>query len=255
MAAAMNVSISVIIPVYNEAPGLPETLDRFQHTLAAAAGVDRFEIVLVDDGSTDGAVRKLQPTDTLHIYRHPTNTGYGSALKTGIRQALYPVLVICDADGSYAIEELPKLLVRWDEQTLVVADRTSIPYPQGRWIKWILRRLLETWLFVLTYRWITDINSGFRVFSKARVWPFLPDLSDRFSFTTGQTLVWIYSKNPVTYIPTTYVNRKGTSKVHFIRDGIGVFKQTVRLTLLYKPIRLMILTVFAIGVLLALGLR
>src|SRR4051812_30978704 len=89
--------ITLVLPVYNEARGLASLLDSL-HAALQATGVP-FEIVAVDDGSTDGSGGLLRGRTDVRLLEHPVNRGYGAALKTGIRHARYSVIVITDADG------------------------------------------------------------------------------------------------------------------------------------------------------------
>ncbi len=222
-------SLSIIIPVFNEAGGLPGTIDRFHQTLKQNLPGLAHEMIIVDDASTDGSTRQIPADSAIRVIRHSYNRGYGAALKTGIQAAKYDAILICDADGSYSIEDLSSLIAPFEESMLVVAQRRAIVYPHWMRTKVAARRLLKIWLRVLTGVDIPDINSGFRLFSRSRVLSLLPQLSDRFSFTTGLTMYWIYSKYPITYVPTNYASRVGQSKVRFIRDGIRLLRQTGRI--------------------------
>jgi glycosyltransferase involved in cell wall biosynthesis len=222
-------SVSVVIPVFNEAPALNETLERFERALKAAANVEAFELILVDDGSTDGAIDALPPLRRAMAMRHEENRGYGASLKTGIRQARYPLVAICDADGSYEVEAVPELLAAWKAPGMVVARRRGIRYLRGHALKSAMRAVFRAWLFLLTFRDIPDVNSGLRVFERERVLPLMGDLSERFSFTTGLTLQWALRGWPIVYVDTPYAARKGSSKVRFFADSARVLWQTVRL--------------------------
>jgi glycosyltransferase involved in cell wall biosynthesis len=99
--------LSVIIPVYNEI----RTLDDI---VAAVAGipVDK-EIILVDDGSTDGSREKLQEfedRDGIKVLLHDRNRGKGAAIRTGIAAAEKDLVIIQDADLEYDPREIPALM-------------------------------------------------------------------------------------------------------------------------------------------------
>lgn len=232
-------SISAVVPVFNESGSLASALDRLDAALRVAPGVERFEILAVDDGSTDGSFSRLSAPVSVRVLRHERNRGYGAALKTGIRQAAFGAILICDADGTYPTEELPRLAAAYGPGRLVVAKREAILYPRWRLAKLLSRELLGLWLLSLTFRRIEDVNSGFRLFPRKDALEVLDDLSDRFSFTTGLTLSWIYAGKPLVYVPAPYGPRIGESKVRFLRDAIRVFAQTVRLTLKRRPSRLL----------------
>ncbi|MBI4424810.1 MAG: glycosyltransferase family 2 protein [Elusimicrobia bacterium] len=234
-----GIAISCVVPVYNEGGSIAPTVARLDAALSGVCGPGGYEILVVDDGSRDGALEGLALPAQARLLRHPVNRGYGAALKTGIRQARKPTVLICDADGTYPLEELPRLAEAYREPVLVVARRNSLNYPRWHAPKILARQLLQLWLLLLTGKLIEDINSGFRLFSRTAVLPLLDELSDRFSFTTGLTLCWIYGRQPIVYVPTPYHLRAGQSKVNFLRDGLRLFQLTVRITWRRSPLRLL----------------
>lgn len=233
-----DLSVSAVIPVYNEASAISDTLTRMERALQSAWGVDSFEIIVVDDASTDRGLEKVQLPPTAKVIRHGHNRGYGASLKSGIAEARHPLIVICDSDGSYEVEAIPKLLDAWVPSGMTVAARDNILYPESHQVKALSRKLFHLWLLLLSFRRIQDVNSGLRVFEKKLVLPLFDELSDRFSFTTGLTLHWALSGWPITYVPTHYAARKGYSKVRFLRDSMRTFLQTINLTRKRKPTRL-----------------
>jgi glycosyltransferase involved in cell wall biosynthesis len=99
--------LSVIIPVYNEA----ETLDEIMAAVTALS-VDK-EIILVDDGSTDGSREKLQQfenQDRIRVLYHDRNQGKGAAIRTGVAAAVGDLVIIQDADLEYDPREIPMLM-------------------------------------------------------------------------------------------------------------------------------------------------
>ena len=87
---------TVIVPVYNEERGLRSVLEE----LLALRQEHRFEVIAVDDGSTDGSAGILESyASCIKALRHPSNRGYGAALKTGIREAETENVVFFDSDG------------------------------------------------------------------------------------------------------------------------------------------------------------
>ncbi len=84
--------VSIVIPAYNEARWLPGTLD------AILASGFPAEVIVVDDGSTDGTARVLEDyRDRVRVFTHPVNQGKGAAMATGVREAHGEIVVFCDA--------------------------------------------------------------------------------------------------------------------------------------------------------------
>ncbi len=112
--------VSFIIPVYNEAENV-EKLHQEIMSLAVTLGVD-FEIIMVDDGSTDGTYKKLKQLHPLKIIRMRSNFGQTSALDAGIKASLYPYLVTLDADLQNDPADVPALIQHLEENEFDVVS-------------------------------------------------------------------------------------------------------------------------------------
>src|SRR4030095_11803542 len=121
--------LSVLVPAYNEAASIAETVRRIRETMSAAGVVH--EIIVIDDGSTDETAVRAE-TAGVAVIRHPANGGYGRALKSGMRQSRYDWCAIVDADGSYPIERLPDLLEYVPRFDMIVGARQGRPYSGRR---------------------------------------------------------------------------------------------------------------------------
>ena len=100
--------LSVVIPAYNEANTIAEIIDRVQKV---EVGLEK-EIIVVDDGSTDGTreILKNLTVDNLKIFFHEKNQGKGAALRTGFSQATGDIILVQDADLEYDPQDYPRLL-------------------------------------------------------------------------------------------------------------------------------------------------
>ena len=90
---------SIVIPAFNEVLTIGSTLAQID-AVVSDAELD-CEIIVVDDGSSDGTAEEVTRQPGVRLIKHHRNMGYGAALKTGIRQALNDIIVIIDADGTY----------------------------------------------------------------------------------------------------------------------------------------------------------
>jgi len=226
---------SVIVPVYNEAEGIDSVLNALAEHLPPEA-----EIIVVDDGSTDGTPEVLERHGSrVHVVAHPHNRGYGAALKTGIREARYERLVFIDGDGTYPSERIPDLVRRLENADMVVGMRSArsagIPLVR-RPAKWVLNKLAN----YLTGRRIPDLNSGLRAMRRCSLEPLMPLLPDGFSFTTTSTLGMIINGKRVDFEPIDYLHRKGRSKIRPIRDTLNFLQLIVRTVLYFEPLRIFI---------------
>lgn len=227
-------TVSVVIPTYNEEQCIADTID--QLTVHLGECCDDFEIIVVNDGSTDGTPHILRERTDIRLIEHAGNCGYGAALKTGIRHARFPLIVITDADGTYPSEHLPRLLERAAHADMVVGARTgdSVEYPLIRRIpKWFLVRFAE-WM---ARRRIPDLNSGLRIFHKRDVTRFLNILPDGFSFTTTITLALLTNGYVVDFEPIDYRRRIGKSKIHPVLDTLRLARTIFRTGMYFAPLR------------------
>jgi glycosyltransferase involved in cell wall biosynthesis len=115
--AADTLGLTVIMPAFNEAPNLADVVPRTIEVLGAVR--DDFEILVVDDGSTDGTVEVMTELGKHHphlrLLRLRRNYGKSTALQAGFERARGDVVVLMDADGQDRPEEIPKLVRALDE--------------------------------------------------------------------------------------------------------------------------------------------
>ena len=231
--------VSVVIPAFNEAAAIKSTVVRARAALAALSGIDG-DIVVVDDGSADdtGALAAAEGARVIH---HPHNIGYGRSLKDGISAAAHDVVVIVDADGTYPIEDLARLLRSLqDGHDMVVGARSGERYHRGA-LKNPLRRILTFLVQFTTGRRVPDVNSGFRAFSRKTAMGYFGQLCDTFSFTTSLTLAYMMTGRFVAYVPIDYGEREGVTKVRLFRDTLRTLQYIVQAILYYNPIKIFLL--------------
>src|SRR5687768_4302184 len=116
--------ISVVIPALNEEGAIGKTIAELQSTLGQA-GLSGYEIIVVDDGSSDRTNEIASSIAGVRVIRHLHNIGYGGSLKHGIREAAFDTIVIIDADGSYPVREIPAILTEYRRGfDLVIGSRS-----------------------------------------------------------------------------------------------------------------------------------
>ncbi len=237
--------ISVVIPAFNEATSIGDTVRRIRATLEAAQ-LEPYEIIVVDDGSHD-ETRKYAAAAGASVVHHPHNSGYGHSLKNGIRYAKYDIIAICDADGTYPVEVLPTLIARYKEgYDMVVGARTGKHYSESL-IKMALRGVLRVLVEFTASRAIPDINSGLRVFSRKTVMGYFSHLCNTFSFTTSMTLAYAMTGHFVAYEPIEYNRRIGKSKVKLLRDSLNTIQYILESAIYFNPLRIFMLMSFLVA--------
>src|SRR5688572_22927626 len=234
MEEAAPLDVSVVLPVYNEAGHVRAVVERIAAALEASEY--SYEIIVVDDGSTDGSGDELRTIDGIRLLQFAKNRGSGSARKAGTRAARGRVVVWTDADMTHPNHEIPELVKELDGWDQVVGARRS---EQGTHkalrvpAKWFIRRLAQ----YLMERPIPDLNSGYRAFRRDVGLQYLHLLPAGFSCVTTITMAFMANGYSVKYVPIEYAERAGTSKFHWFRDTRRYLNQVIRLILSYNPLR------------------
>ncbi len=245
-AAPRLFSVSVVIPVFNEAGALAAVLDDVRAAMDASG--HPYEIVIVDDCSTDGS-GDIARARGVTVLRHPVQRGSGAARKTGIRAATGEVVVMLDADGTYPAAEIPAMLGHFPDYDQVIGWRRSErgTYRPLRWLaKFLIRQLAQ----YLTQTRIPDLNSGLKAFKREPMLRFFHLIPDGFSCVTTMTLAYICNGMLVKYHPIEYFPRIGHSKFHPITDTWRYLATAIRMVLYFSPMRIfapMAIVVFLAG--------
>lgn len=234
--------LSILIPTFNEQNAIEETVSRVHQALSPTG--ENFEILVIDDGSTDQTPDILQSLEfpELQVFAHQKNRGYGASMKTGIRKARGDVIATTDADGTYPLEELPNLLKIFREKKadMVVGARTKqgVQIPLIRKpAKWIVGWLANT----LVGQRIPDLNSGMRLFRKSLAEEFFHLYPRRFSFTITITLAALTNDYAVEFVPINYHKRIGRSTlstgVNGFRNFVNFLGLIVRIVTYFCPLK------------------
>ena len=232
--------LSIVIPVYNEENEIGKVIG----TLKAVVEKEPSgcEIIVVNDGSTDGTKNVLDGETGIMVIDNTVNMGYGASLKRGIDSAKYELIAIADADNTYPVEVITELARLMDNFDMVIGERKKIAYPRFNWIKQRGRDAMDFLCSYLVGHRIPDINSGLRVFKKDMALRFKDRLCDRFSFTTSLTLLSFFNGYKVSYIPIDYclfpAQRK--TKVRIWKDGWRTLLMVISLGLDQAPARTVI---------------
>ena len=152
--------VSIVIPAYNEEQGILNVLERIRSLSLDA------EVIVVDDGSTD-RTSEVAREHGAEVFRRAGNVGYGRAIKDGMGVATTDTIVITDADGTYPVEDIPKLLEEFHKGFDMVVGARRGMYYRGSLLKMPARFCFKMLAEFTAGRKIPDVNSGLRVFRKS----------------------------------------------------------------------------------------
>lgn len=158
-------AISAVLPAYNEEACIVEAAESLRAALADCT--EEFEIILVDDGSTDATPRLMADLAEKHaevrVIHHQPHAGYGVSLKDGFLAARLPLVFYTDADSQFDPREIPKLIDLIDRHEIVIGYRADLPRPWLRKVfSWGFRKLIGA-VFGVHVR---DCGCAFRLYRR-----------------------------------------------------------------------------------------
>jgi len=225
-----RLEVSIVIPAYNEAHSIGKLVSDIKATYPD------FEIIVVDDGSSDGTGAIATESGAV-VYKHPYNIGNGAAIKSGIRIAGGEIIVFMDADGQHDPEHIKTLIENIPEFDMVVAAR-----PKGDQASWIrgLGNRVYNWLASYVSKFtIQDLTSGFRAVKSDVAHNLLYLLPNTYSYPTTLTLGVLRTGRSLKYVQLRSQARKmGKSKIRIVRDGVRFFMIITKICTLYSPLRI-----------------
>lgn len=242
--------VSVVVPVFNEEEAIAGDLAVIKETMAASRW--DYEIIVVNDASTDGTARILEDIEGIKICTHEHNRGGGFSRNTGIKASTGDVFVVTDGDGTYPNQVIPEMLTEMEDRDLdmIVGARVkesgTMRVLRGP-AKWFIRRLAMAMSGFI----IPDLNSGLRAIRKDVFMQFMEILPWGHSWVSTITLAMLSSGYAVEYFDIDYFPRKGTSTFHPVKDTFGYFTLVIRTISWFNPLKVFMpaaLFIFIVGI-------
>jgi glycosyltransferase involved in cell wall biosynthesis len=161
-------TLSVVLPVYNEEGNIRKVLEELVDFFRRQETFEDYEIIAVDDGSTDKTPQILREaaagSDRLKVITHPGNRCYGSALVSGLRDSRFDLFFFMDADGQFDIRDLEKLARHIDAYDIVIGVRGV---RQDPFYRVLLGRAYNALLCLLFRLRLKDITCGFKLMKRS----------------------------------------------------------------------------------------
>ncbi|MDA9101211.1 glycosyltransferase family 2 protein [Omnitrophica bacterium] len=165
-SSSSKFSLSVVLPVYNEEDNLRPVVTSI-HTYFKRLPIHAFEIIIVNDGSTDRTAEVIEDLKrelpAVKAVRHPLNRGYGAALTTGFRHASLEYIFFMDADCQFHIRDISKLLGHKDHFDLVIGYRIK---RADSWLRRINAWFYKQFVWLMLGIRFKDLDCAFKLFPK-----------------------------------------------------------------------------------------
>ncbi len=220
--------LSVIVPVFNERPTVAEVIRRIRTVQLPVA----IEVIVVDDGSTDGTDKVLAAVgdSTIRVITHQQNRGKGAAIRTGMEAVRGDLVLVQDADLEYDPEDWSKLLdpILRGKSQVVYGSRFTGERRNMMPLHWIGNRFLNLVTNILYSSTLSDMETCYKLFDR-RVLEGLTIESNRFEFEPEITAKVLRRGYRIYEVPISYAGREiSEGKKITWRDGLGAVKALVK---------------------------
>lgn len=222
--------VSIVLPAKNESGAIGETISKIQALNLV------FEIIVVNDGSTD-ATQEISEQAGALVITHPYSKGNGAAIKTGARKATGDIIVFMDADGQHDPQDIPRLLAKIEEgYDLVVGARQK--GSQASVGRGVANKLYNNLASYMSEHKVEDLTSGFRAVRAEKFREFIYLLPNGFSYPTTSTMAFFRAGYSVAYVPIHAATRIGKSHIHPVKDSVRFFLIIFKIATLYSPLKM-----------------
>lgn len=245
MSKASEVYLTVVIPAYNEESVIGQTLASITDFLSRQTYT--WEVIVVDDASTDGTVEKItqftsqQPDNQVRLLVNKVNRQKGASICRGIMDARGKYVVFLDADYAYPIDQVPNFLNELENGAhIVIGNRTDpgttyLVRPSS--FNYIYRRYLFGRVFnlmvrMLLLRGIRDTQCGIKGFQAEAARKILPKVQiSNFAFDVELLYIARRNRQEITQVPVTYDYIDEPSTVRLFKHSVIMFKSLIQIKL------------------------
>jgi dolichyl-phosphate beta-glucosyltransferase len=228
-----KIFLTLIVPVFNEEQRVELAVPKLFRYLEDQFG--KWEVLYVDDGSTDNTYQLLKRIQTEHpalrVMQSKKNSGKGNAIRLGMKEARGDFVMFSDADFSTPIEEAGKLLeALLKSYDIAIGSRgldlSNIEIRQS-WIRENMGKIFNRIIRAILPLKIHDTQCGFKMFRKESLAVIIPRMQmDGFAFDVEMLMIGQIHGMRIAEIPVTWRNAKG-SKVHPIRSSLQMLRDVI----------------------------
>lgn len=237
MNESKKIDVSVIIPVFNEKEAVRKCVTDIIKTMSALPY--SYEIILVDDYSTDGSMKEVKDLP-VRIISFPKNRGGGAARLEGMKKAKGDIILQTDADGTYPVDCFGEMLEAMKNSDLVIGARKKESakryYLLRIFMKWFIKKLAE----ILVNQKIPDLNSGLRAYKKNIALKYSYLYPAGHSIMSTMTLAFISEGYTVKFIPVDYFTRIGKTSFNIFRDTTLYLITTLMTIVYFNPLKILL---------------
>jgi len=238
--------LTIVVPVYNEADALPGFLAELLPFAAALPA----EVILVDDGSTDGTRDILAGVAGEHVtvLRHKLNRGYGGALKSGVAASRTRYTITVDADGQHRPEDVRRLYaaIRSADADMVIGSRRG--QQDASALRALGKALIRALAKALMRIPVHDLNSGMKIVDTALAQQVLHLCPDTMAYSDTIALLFINRRGLVLEEPIQVRARQGRPSTIGLRDAIGTVRAIINMVMLFHPLNVFLPAAAALAV-------
>lgn len=230
---SITTSVSIVIPMFNEAKRLRSTIEALRRFLLAHPEIEK--IVMVDDGSTDGTreilAREAPKELPIEIVWYSKNAGKGYAVRRGVLETSSEMVLISDADLSTPLDEIRTLSQHLDRFDVAIGSRAidpSMVRKRQPWYRQTMGKTFNVLMRAITGLPFRDTQCGFKLFrgDVARE-IFREAVVDRFAFDVEILVLALQRGYSVCEVPVLWFNAEG-SRVSIGRDSTLMLLDTIR---------------------------